>query len=198
MRTIVTPEQSDWDVYCEDVQMVINNSVNETIGESPHYLLYGYSKRLPVSLLDDARPPNKVYNYEDYISRRIVNYYKTVQKTRENMKKSQNKWAMHYRSKEKNVIKVGTQVYVKKMVPDGPNTKLSAKFAGPYRVLEVLKNNKFKLIEEGSCKETIQHYNNLKMARGDSNWELPLQENGSATKPLDDIGPGRYQLRPRR
>ena len=178
--------------------MVINNSINVTVGETPHFLLYGYCKRLPISLHDDARPPNKLYNYEDFIGERIVNYFKTVRKTREKMKESQAKWEIYYKCKEKEKIRVGTQVYVKKMVPDGPNMKLSAKFDGPYRVLEILKNNKYRLLSEAGCKESIQHYNHIKISKNNENWSF--QENGSEVEPHNNGGGDvttPYNLRPR-
>ena len=195
LKSMVTPDSNEWDLALEDVQLIINKTVNETTGETPHYILYGYDKRLPVSLLDDARKPTNVYNYDDYISERLRKYYNTVKKTRELIKRNQKLWEKYYPSKEKKEIKVGTVVYVRKMVPDGPNTKLSPKFDGPYRVLNVLNNNKFKVIDEG-CKERIVHYNHMKIITGGSE---PQLENGNN----EDVGSDarniskRYDLRPR-
>ena len=186
---MITPDNCEWDVYCEDVQMVLNNTINDSTGESPHYLLYGYCKRLPVSLIDEARPPIKVYNYDDYISQRIRKYHQTILNVRKMISKNQTKWEKYYKSDEKKDIKVGNEVFVKKFVPEGPNVKLSPKFEGPYRVLEVLRNNKYKVIDN-KCKERIVHYNHLK---------IPLQENeGNANLGSDDGATVLSRLRPRR
>ena len=195
LRTLITPETVDWDKAVEDVQLVINNTVNVTTGESPHFLLYGYAKRLPINLCDDARPPQRTYNYDEYIVNRIAQYYNTVRKTRELMQKSQKNWEIHYKCKEKNNIKVGSQVYLQKMVPEGPNVKVSPKFEGPYRVLEVLKGNKYKIIHETNSNSCIAHYNHLKLSKNHNLW---LQNKEDLVPPSDVGGSsGRYALRPR-
>ena len=43
---------------------------------------------------------------------------------------------------------IGSQVYVKRHVPLGPNIKLSEKFMGPYRIHKILPYNKFEVISE--------------------------------------------------
>ena len=192
LKSIVTPDSNEWDLALEDVQMIINKTVNETTGDTPHYILYGYTKRLPISLTDDARKPNNSYNYDDYISERLRKYYYTVKKTREQIKRCQLVWERNYKSKNKKQINVGMVVYVKKMVPEGPNIKLSPRFDGPYRVLSVLGNNKYKLIDE-NCKEKIVHYNHMKLITGDIEHDW---KNGIA-KDDNRISPSRYDLRPR-
>ena len=199
LRTIITPDTVDWDIYVDDVQMVLNNSINSTVGESPHFLLYGYEKRLPLSLLDDAKPPKQTYNYDDYIGQRIVQYYKYVKRTRAMLQEGQKRYEKYYKAAPKKNIEIGNKVYVLKMIKQGPNTKVSPKFEGPYRVVEVLNNNKYKLIDE-KCKERIAHYNNLKIVKSENNWESPLlQEDGPEKTSVDPVGDvGRpYNLRSR-
>ena len=199
LRTVITPDTVDCDVYIDNVQMVLNNTVNSTVGESPHFLLYGYEKRLPLSLLDDAKPPAKCYNYDDYITNRIFNYYHVVRKTRDLLKKGQATYDRYYKSSPKKNIVEGTKVYVLNMTKQGPNVKVSPKFEGPFRVMSALKNNKFKLIDK-ECNERIAHYNNLKVVKGDLNWKSPpLQdENEPDSDDPDSVRDGgRYNLRQR-
>ena len=201
LRTVITPDIVDWDTYVDDVQMVLNNSVNSTVGESPHFLLYGYEKRLPLSLLDEAKPPKQTYNYEDYIENRVIQYYNIVKKTRLKLKEGQKGYEKYYKSAQKKQIVIGTKVYVLKMIREGPNTKVSPKFDGPFRVIEIMPNNKYKLIDEEN-KEKVAHYNNLKIVRGDSNWKIPSfqAENDPEDDnpgPSDDGLGNRYNLRPR-
>ena len=89
----------EWDRSVQDVQLVINNSVNISTGETPHLLQYGYDKRLPVKLCDDALPPRKIYNYDSYIEQRLQQYYRNVRKARNELKKSQNNWEKYYKDK---------------------------------------------------------------------------------------------------
>ena len=178
LRTMITPSTVNWDVALEDVQLVINNSVNETLGETPHFLLYGYQKRLPLSLLDDAKPPRILYNYEDVIALRVKTYYDTVKKVRKMLEKGYETNKKYYKSEEKKNIRIGKKVYVIKNIPEGPNIKVSPKFEGPYRVLEIMKLNKYKLVHEHTHKEIIAHYNTLKLVKNDC-WNIFQKENGS-------------------
>lgn len=169
LKTLVKPNTEDWDLALEDVQFTINNTVNETVGESPHYLLYGYEKRLPNTLLDDATPPRHTYNYDDYIAWKTRRTYETIKQTRTRLKEAQSVQAKYYdKNTAKPKIVVGAQVYVQNHVPEGPNVKVSAKFQGPYRVLEVLKLNKLKIISESDLKERIVHTNHVKVIKTDS------------------------------
>ena len=63
---MVDPNTVDWDMVIDDLQLTLNNSVNTSTGETPHFLLYGYQKHVPLALLDDARPPRRLTNYVDY------------------------------------------------------------------------------------------------------------------------------------
>ena len=203
LKTLITPETVDWDKHIEDIQLVINNSVNVTTGETPHYLLYGYTKRIPVALHDDAKPPRHIYNYEDYIEQRLRQYYYTTRKARDMIKLAQKKNEKYYKCKDKKNVNIGSKVYMLKMVSQGPNVKVSPKFEGPYRVIEILNNNKYKVIGEKDLKERIVHYNNLKIVKCDDNWKNPLQvesesveDGGSETSDSSGLG-NRYNLRHR-
>ena len=173
LRTIVTPDNMDWDKVLEDVQFTLNNTVNETVGETPHYLLYGYDKRIPVNLLDDAPPPRKTYNYDDYIAFRNKLAYDTIRKTRNMLQKGHETAKKYYDQKSINSkLEIGSQVYIKKNVPDGPNHKLSPKFEGPFRVLEKLKFNKYKVVDEQFKTEKIVHNNHLKVVKTNDLWSF--------------------------
>ena len=173
LRTIVTPDNMDWDKVLEDVQFTLNNTVNETVGETPHYLLYGYDKRIPVNLLDDAPPPRKTYNYDDYIAFRNKLAYDTIRKTRKMLQKGHETAKKYYDQKSINSkLEIGSQVYIKKNFPDGPNHKLSPKFEGPFRVLEKLKFNKYKVVDEQFKTEKIVHNNHLKVVKTNDLWSF--------------------------
>ena len=66
LRTVVSPTTVDWDMTIDDLQLTLNNTVNMLTSETPHFLLYGYQKRMPLTLLDDTRPPRRSTNYVDY------------------------------------------------------------------------------------------------------------------------------------
>src|SRR5678815_3813467 len=47
LRRYVNKKGNDWSNFLPFAQLCINSSYNETIGDSPHFILFGYSKRLP-------------------------------------------------------------------------------------------------------------------------------------------------------
>ena len=189
LRTIVTPQSQDWDLALEDVQFTINNTVNETVGETPHYLLYGYQKRLPNTLLDDAMPMRQTYNYDDYVAWKLKKTYETVKKTRQNLKKGQLINKRYYDTDAvAPSINEGTQVYVKLHVRDGPNEKISPKFAGPFRVIELLNGNKYKLVKESNFEEKIVHWNHIKVIKTDP-WSPQLLQEAKDKLPGEHHSP---------
>ena len=194
LRTLITPDDLEWDRTIQEVQLVLNNSVNVSTGETPHFLLYGYEKRLPVMLHDNAVIPRKIYNYDSYIEQRLNQYIRNVRKARLELRKSQGGWEKN--SKEKVDIKIGTRVYLLKNVADGPNFKVSQKFEGPFRVIKLLDNNKYKIIDEKDLTERIAHYNKLKIVHIDK--DLWFQEQNPGEHVQDDAPSttsGRYNLR---
>ena len=41
LRTVISPKTTNWDWWLDDIQLAINNTVNSSTGETPHFLLYG-------------------------------------------------------------------------------------------------------------------------------------------------------------
>ena len=164
LRTLITPTTPDWHLVLDDVQLTLNNSVNESVGDSPHYILYGYDGRMPHTLLDDAVPPRPTYNYEDYVAYRTRRSYDIVRRVRELLSKSTQSRKFRY---DKGTVepsaRLGQKVFVRKHVKDGPLFKVSPKYDGPYRIVELLKFNKYRLRNVESGDERITHWNHLKL-----------------------------------
>ena len=168
LKTLVTPSSTDWDSVLDDVQFAINSIVNKSTGETPHYLLYGYDKRTPYSLVDDAVPPRRTYNYDDYIAYRTRKSYDMYHRTRLALDKAFAEYKGQY--DKKTVVpqlKVGMKVYVKKGMKDGPMYKVSESFEGPYRIIELLKYHKIKLVDISNGNTRVCHSNNVKVIKGD-------------------------------
>ena len=63
--------------------------------------------------------------------------------------------------------KVGQKVFVKCPVKEGPFFKMSPKFEGPYRIVEILGKGKFRVKHLVTHDVMVVHWNRLKLIRGD-------------------------------
>ena len=105
-----------------------------------------------------------LYNYEDYAAWRHRQACDASHQTRQALKWAQAVEKAYYdRSAVKPTAKVGRQVYVQLHIPEGPNYKVSPKFAGPFRINKVLSHNKYEVIHEISLIKKIGHWNHLKV-----------------------------------
>ncbi len=53
-----------WEDWLSQVAASINGSVNSSTGKTPHYIIFGYDKRLPYDVL--LKSPSPLYNPEEY------------------------------------------------------------------------------------------------------------------------------------
>ena len=63
LKTVQDLSTVDWEMEVDHLQLKLNNTVNTPIGETFHFLLHGCQKRMPLTLLGDARPPKPLTNY---------------------------------------------------------------------------------------------------------------------------------------
>ena len=168
LRTLITPTTSDWHLILDDIQLTLNNSVNDSVGDSPHYLLYGYDYRMPYSLTEDATPPRPTYDYDDYVAFRTRRSFDIVKKVREQLLKTNKLRKIRYDKDTVNPsVKLGQKIYVVKSFKDGPLFKASSKFEGPYRVIVSLKFNKYTVRHIHTGKDRVVHWNNMKLISND-------------------------------
>lgn len=60
MRSLVDKASNTWDESLLMIQSCINGTFHSSIGESPHFLLYGTDKRLPYDLFRKQQHPHKM------------------------------------------------------------------------------------------------------------------------------------------
>lgn len=156
LRHYVDKDQTNWDTYIPYAMFVFNSSEHRSTGKQPYELLFGRTLKIP-STLSKAEEP--LYNFEDYhcelkqrlqaaheIAREQLIFQK--QKTKTNYDKTTNEISLH----------VGDQVLLQDKARKG---KLSAKWLGPYEVLEINANENV-TIKKGKRKAKV-HANLLKL-----------------------------------
>ena len=164
LRTLITPKTVNWDWWLDDIQLTINNTINSSTGETPHFLLYGVER--PFSILDNAVQPNSNYTYSDYISYRTAQAWDIIKKTRDMLKTANKTYKTRYdKASQKPEVRIGQKAYVLPPFKVGPLYKAPQKFEGPYRVIETMKLNKYKLRHIYTKKERVEHANNIKVIK---------------------------------
>ena len=128
-------QDPNWDLRLPSVQLTINTKYHEAIKCTPMKALMGYEPRLPQQWLN--QPHSTVYS-ENPIKLRLANFKVIHQKLQENLKLSQEKMIEdHSKGIKQHDYKVGDELYIVNDRREGPGYKLSVKFIGPYKVIDV-------------------------------------------------------------
>lgn len=149
----------EWDRKIPEVLFALNTTPSTTTGIEPYSMLYGYKPRNPPveGLIPLSMRINDPVNTEELREqrRRVV---KRIERYRENYER-------RYNAKRKaSTFKVGDLVYVKKtMIGVDENRKLTNKFFGPFKILDVISANLVRLNSEGRMSPVV-HVERLRRA----------------------------------
>ncbi len=78
-----------WEDWLSQVAASINGSVYSSTGKTPHYIVFGYDKRLPYDVL--LKSPSTLYNPGDYSKLQLHSLQKIHASVREKLKASREK-----------------------------------------------------------------------------------------------------------
>lgn len=131
---------SKWYTSIEKIEFALNNTVNRSTGHSPSVLLFGVDQkgdlcdRIREKLLNDDSQDRNIGTIREEASASIL--------------KNQTYNKNYYDSKHKapHKYKVGDYVVIRNVVTTaGLNRKLLPKYRGPYEVIEVFENDRYKI-----------------------------------------------------
>jgi len=136
------PECEKWYKYLDFAQQGINTTSSRSIGTNPFHLLFGVHARLKDN--PEIRELIEKECIESYQSERD----KLREKAKENIVKIQRENKRSFNKKRVAAVKYkeGDLVAVKRTQP---GTKFANKYLGPYRVVQVLRNNRYVVQREG-------------------------------------------------
>ncbi len=164
LRTLVGDVSSTWHEWMPQVMASLNSSLHRSIGDTPHYVVFGQDQKLPYSLLLEEEP---IYNFDDYVRVRGADFQKIYKRVSHNIadsKSTMNK--SQWSTASQKIIVIGDLVYVNNQEP---KNKLAPRFEGPYRVTDYDKGNKVKLRHLTTLETKLAHLDHLKrMTRPDS------------------------------
>ncbi len=143
----------------------LNPSLHKSIGDTPHYVVFGQDQRLPYSTLLKEEEP--IYNFDGYVRVRGTYFQKIYKRVSNNIADSKSAMNEHeWNTASQKVIVIGDLVYLK---IHEPKNKLAPRFEGPYRVTDYDKGNKVKLRHMTTLETKLAHLDHLKrVTRPDS------------------------------
>ncbi len=179
LRPIVNDLLDNWEDWLPHIAAPINNSVNDSTGKSPHYILFGVEKRLYYDLLTST--PQPVYNIENYSQQQIHVFSKIHSTVREKLKATKAEKAMkqHKRATPVNIKQGDVMI----QHPER-RSKLSPKFIGPYRVVRYIHGNKFEVMEPNSNVTFVVHSDRLKLVQISSDSPMVTDNTHTNTIPV--------------
>ena len=132
-----------WTEYLPTVEMVVNSLPNRSTGYSPFFLMYGYHPVLPVELLKGDESTNV-----ETVSKFLMRTQEVWRSARAQMEKAVVAQKKYYDQKHRDVqfavgdtVLLSTQNLRLKGIPH----KLQRKFCGPYKILEKIGAQAYRL-----------------------------------------------------
>ncbi len=186
----IANSSSTWDEFIPQVACSLNSAIHSSIGESPHFILFGTEKKMPYEFL--SSDPRPLYCMDD-VKRRMTVFQRIHTSVRDHLALSQADMLQqqHHRAKPHEIV-VGDIVFSR--VHDR-HSKLDPLFHGPHRVTELLSGHKVKILDLKSGTESIVHKDHLKkVERGfDDGVVTPLADRGSGSdQPSHTPSPTHY------
>ena len=138
-----TNDLKKWEIILPTVEMVINSLPNSSTGFSPFYLNYGHEPVMPVTLLEGTEKIN-TESVASFI-RRITSDWELA---RENLNRSVGLQKKYYDRKHRDITyKVGDLVLLstRNLRMKGTPGKLQRRFVGPFRVIETIGQQAYRL-----------------------------------------------------
>ncbi len=147
-----------WEDWISQVAASASGSVNSSTGKTPHYIIFGYDKRLPYDVL--LKSPSLLYNPDDYSKLELHSFRTIHASVREKLKTSREEMTQRQHLHATPItLDVGDSVM--KRSPER-SCKLAPKFIGPFLVTAKLHGNKFKVLDPCTSLSEVVHADRLK------------------------------------
>ena len=150
----------DWEELLPPMMFCYNTHIHRATDESPFFLTYLHSPRLPYF---DLQKPRKLYK-QDALTDAFKNLRLSFNHVRDNLKDAQDMREQYFNRKaDDRQFKVGQLVLVKfPQYPLGINKKFYKQWKGPYRVVRVLSRLNLKVALENGKKSITVHVDRVR------------------------------------
>ncbi len=143
LRPVVSGLQHTWEDWLAYVAASINSRVCESTGQSPHYIIFGFEKRLPYDLLSSSH--SRVYNVDDYAKSQLKVFSDIHSNVRERLQETSEAMCLQHHKRAAPVSLKGSD-FVMLLIPER-NSTLSPKFKGSRQTVRQLGGHKFEIYD---------------------------------------------------
>jgi transposase InsO family protein len=127
-----------WDIYLPEVMIAINTAYNDTLGDNPHYVLFGYDRQ-HVVLWDTPEPFTPLYNLDSVseIQGRQAKLVHQMVRTRMYQQLLEYQRKHNLKTKQRPALVLNQRVYLKYRPKPNEHAKLAPKWEGPFTVTKI-------------------------------------------------------------
>lgn len=153
LRSYVSYNQRDWDLLLPMMEFAYNNSTNPTTGFSPFFLNYGHHPLVPASLI--TPPPTNVPTVEEFVSTQssaLAQAQDAILEAQERQRKHADQARRPVEFIVGDMVMLNTRHISLAAHSNRPSGKLEPLFAGPFKIIERINDNAFKLELPSSMK----------------------------------------------
>ena len=161
-------DQKNWSVKLPYVLMAYRSSVHESIGFTPHYLVFGHEISLPLDLMYRLPPSTTPTDVHDWVSEKKEAFRQAYELVRRNATTQQRRCNNLYNKRVHGpTYKEGEYVLRHySVVPVGKSPKLSGPWRGQYEILNCLNDVNYRIKELTTGKVQVVHYDRIKRYHG--------------------------------
>lgn len=164
LRRLINPQQNNWDAYCPIIMKALNTSYLQSIGDTPHFLVFLKDPRHPFEMENTSMA---VGNRGSYVASQLELRRKVSEVVKQNLEEEASKFTNRYNSRAKEPdLMLGNRVYIKKRdFRNSPKRKLADIYQGPYRIMKDLGKNRYSISHLEKPEQLVVHADNIKLVR---------------------------------
>ena len=142
---------NDWDDHLDEVMGAYNSTRHASTGYSPHLLLTGQEKSIPLSFLYPEFGAEEFEDQSSYLKSVVQRLQEIHELVRRNMHQAQLRQKRQFdRGVRGKPFQVDELVWVFcRVIPKGGSAKLLRGWRGPYKVVEVLQEGRLYVLSSG-------------------------------------------------
>lgn len=167
IRAYVGTKHREWDLFLPHISFALRTAPHQSTGDTPAFLLYGRDLNTPLDLwlqADEECAPESMDSYKSELTSMLQDAYDHVRQTMAASHDTQKKY--YDKRRRHTVFKVGDLVRLKShprsSAAAGFAAKLAPVYKGPYRVVQVMSDLNYRLVDNLSEEDIgVHHVSNL-------------------------------------